>query len=202
MSIALNRLTKLPAVFSLHDLTKETFIDEPMKLDSAKKFVYRLLQCNFIQPAGPRTSYYYNLIKDPEGPSNRPLEVASLLYPEAIVIGLNVLHAYGWITQIPRTTDVAVSNDRRSYAQIYGIELRPREVKWFAQQQDNEAILRERLDESPFPIDSLTPRAALDDIRQARDIWVPGEDDLFIPDDEEEGVVRSRHTRRQRELWT
>ena len=187
MSIAIDRLLKLPAIFSIHDLTKETFTD-PLKIDTAKKFVLRMVDQKYIQAAGPRTSYYYNLIVDRNGPKNRQLEVAELVYPEGIMIGLNVLHAYGWITQIPRTFDVAVRSDRRTLTQIYGIEPRKRPLSWFALQQDNDAVLREN--ESPFFIDSLTPRAALDDINHMQDIWVPGSDDLFIPQNEEEDVIR------------
>src|SRR5690606_3613791 len=162
MSITLDRLLKLPAVFSLYDLTKETFIQSPMRLDSAKKLLMRMQDRGYVKSAGPRTTYYYNLVKDPMGPSNRVLEVAELLYPEAMVIGLNVLHAYGWITQIPRTFDIAVDGSRRSLATIDGVELRRRSPAWFHKQQLDDAVLR--YGESPFSLDSLTPRAALDDI--------------------------------------
>lgn len=193
MSLSVDRLLKLPPVFSLHDLTRHTYLGRGMSLDAAKKFLTRMQEKSYIAAAGARTAHYYNLLKDPYGARNRPLEVAELLYPEAIVIGINVLHAYGWVNQIPRTIDVAVNASRRTLCKIDGIELRPRPRAWFAEQQSNDAVLRHG--ESPFMIDSLTPRAALDDIYKVRDMWVPGHDDLFIPSDEEEGVERLSQSR-------
>lgn len=188
MSIALDRLLKLPEVFSLHDLSKDTFNMASLRPETAKKFVLRMCDRGYIQPAGPRTGYYYNLVKDSMGYANRKLEVAELMYPEAIVIGHNVLHNYGWITQIPRTFDVAIDGSRRSVAQIDGVSLRRRNADWFACRQEDDSILR--YGESPFYIDSLTPRAALEDIRIHQDMWVPERDDLFIPDDDDEGIER------------
>lgn len=164
-----------------------------MTMDAAKKFVQRMQKRAYIAAAGPRTAYYYNLVKDSHAQLDRRLEVVQALYPEAIVIGLNVLHHYGWITQRPYTFDVAVDGARRSLCKIDGVELRPRSRDWFAEQHFNNAILTG--DESPFGIDSITPRAALDDIRDMQDIWVPDPDDLFIPQDEEEGVMRSPQAR-------
>ena len=163
---------------------------------AAKKFVLRMTAQGAVKLAGPRTGCYFNLVADRDGPQNRVFEVVQILYPDAVVVGASVLHAYGWITQIPRKLIVAVGDRRRSLASIDGVEILQRPRDWFHRQQSQQAILR--LGESPFPLDSLTPRAALDDVLAVRDSWSPDEDDLSLPEDEEEGVIRAVRRPRER----
>jgi hypothetical protein len=188
MSNSLLRLTKIPSTFGLHDLTKEGTLGESLQRENAKKFVSRMLKLGVIQPAGKRAGVYYNLVRDPSAAQNERLVAVSRLFPEAIVIGISVLHAYGWVTQIPHTIDVAISSSRRTVPEVNGVCLRRRNAKWFSQQQAADAILR--TGESPFYLDSLTPRAALEDVRKNSDIWQPDDDDLSIPDDDEEHIER------------
>lgn len=188
MSNSLLRLTKIPSTFGLQDLTKEGALGEALQRENAKKFVSRMLKLGVVKPAGKRAGVFYNLVRDPSADQNERLVAVGRLFPEAIVIGINVLHAYGWVTQIPHTFDVAISSSRRTVPEVSGVTLRRRNAKWFAQQQEADAILR--TGESPFYLDSLTPRAALDDIRKSSDIWQPDDDDLSIPDDEEEHIER------------
>lgn len=200
-SATIQRLELLPEVFSLSDLTTDTHLgDLAMTPEAAKKFLLRAGQNNRIAKASSnkgRAGYYYNLVRDPDGPINRPIEVAHLLYEEAMVIGLSVLHTYGWVTQIPRTVDIAISASRRCCPSVNGVNFYFRSTEWFKDQFKKDAVLGH--DESEFVLPSLTPRAALEDLKKngVRDgAWIPKDDDLYIPADDEEGVRRKDSKRR------
>src|SRR3546814_13113787 len=83
----------------------------------------------------------------PNSPQDNLLEAVGRVYPDAVVLGAHVLHAYGWVTQIPQIVDVAVT-PRRSMMAINGVHLCPRPRSWYREQQDAGAILR--YGESPF----------------------------------------------------
>ena len=191
-SPAAKRLDLLPEVFTFNDLTNDTYLgDAAMTSEAAKKFLIRARDRGLVARAAEdngRASVYYNLRRDIDGPINRPMEAAHLLYEEALVIGLSVLHTYGWITQIPKIVDIAIHSTRRSCPKIRGVNFYFRPLEWFRNQKKSGAILDHR--ESEFVLPSLTPRAALDDINLYRDMWVPAKDDLFMPANEEEGVRR------------
>jgi hypothetical protein len=51
-------------------------------------------------------------------------------YPSAILCGESVLHAAGWITQIPAQLSVTVLS-RPSYVSLHGFEIRGRPLQWF-----------------------------------------------------------------------
>jgi len=182
---SMDRLSKLPALFSLTDLCRL----HGMSIESAKLWVNRMARLDKVKFVGPRTGYYFNSLIFPNAHINNLLDAVQAIYPSAIVIGANVLHAYGWITQIPQIYDVAIIS-QKSLAAIYGVELHMRPRSWYIEQQKNNAVLRQG--ESHFSIDSLTPLAALEDARAHKhtSIWVPDPDDLYIPDDPEEDVIR------------
>jgi len=182
---AVTRLKELPAVFSLADLCRL----QEMPVEAAKVWVKRMARTGLGQFVGPRAALYFNVLRYPNSPQDNLLEAVGRLYPDAVVLGAHVLHAYGWVTQIPQIVDVAVT-PRRSMAAINGVHLCPRPRTWYREQQDAGAILR--YGESPFTLDSLTPAAALQDLRNygTGDMWIPDPDDLYIPEDVEEGVTR------------
>lgn len=182
---AVTRLKDLPAIFSLADLCRL----QEMPVEAAKVWVKRMARTGLIQFVGPRAALYFNVLRYPSSPQDNLLEAVGRLYPDAVVLGAHVLHAYGWVTQIPQIVDVAVT-PRRSMAAINGVHLCPRPRAWYREQQDAGAILR--YGESPFTLDSLTPAAALQDLRTngTGEMWIPDPDDLYIPDDVEEGVTR------------
>jgi hypothetical protein len=182
---SVTRLKELPALFSLAELCRL----QEMPPEAAKVWVKRMARTGLIQFVGPRAALYFNVLRYPNSPQDNLLEAVGRLYPDAVVLGAHVLHAYGWVTQIPQIVDVAVT-PRRSMAAINGIHLCPRPRTWYREQQDAGAILR--YGESPFALDSLTPAAALQDLRDhgTGDMWIPDPDDLYIPDDVEEGVTR------------
>ncbi|WP_029954257.1 hypothetical protein [Achromobacter sp. DH1f] len=182
---AIARLKSLPAVFSLAELCRL----QKMPVEAAKVWVKRMARADLIQFVGPRAGLYFNLLRFPNAPQDNLLEAVGRLYPDAVVLGAHVLHAYGWVTQIPQIIDVAVT-PRRSMAAVNGVHLCPRPRTWYLEQQAAGAILR--YGESPFALDSLTPAAALQDLRAhgTSEMWVPDPDDLYIPEDQEEGVIR------------
>jgi len=180
---SMDRLSQLPPVFSLADLCRL----HEMSVETAKLWINRMVRFGKVKFVGPRTGYYFNSLLFPDAHVNNMLDAVQAIYPSAIVVGANVLHAYGWITQIPHTYDVAVIS-QKSLAAVYGVKLHMRPRSWYIKQQKKNAILRQG--ESPFPIDSLTPAAALEDAHKHTGIWVPDPDDLYIPDDPEEDVVR------------
>jgi len=182
---SMDRLSRLPALFSLSDLCRL----HGMSVESAKLWVTRMARLDKVKFVGPRTGYYFNSLIFPNAHINNLLDAVHAIYPSAIVIGANVLHAYGWITQIPQIYDVAIIS-QKSLATIYGVTLHMRPRSWYIEQQRNNAVLRQG--ESHFSIDSLTPAAALNDLRAHKHthIWVPDPDDLYIPDDPEEDVAR------------
>ncbi|WMD23911.1 hypothetical protein RAS12_30225 (plasmid) [Achromobacter seleniivolatilans] len=179
------RLRELPAVFSLSELCRL----HEMPVEVAKVWVKRMARSGLIQFVGPRAAMYFNLLRFPNSPQDNLLEAVGRVYPDAVVLGAHVLHAYGWVTQIPQIVDVAVT-PRRSMMAINGVHLCPRPRSWYREQQDAGAILR--YGESPFALDSLTPMAALQDLRAhgTGDMWIPDPDDLYIPENVEEGVIR------------
>jgi len=183
--LSADRLSKLPAVFTLNDLQRL----HHMSSETARMWVKRMAQNGYIAFAGPRSGCYFNTLTYPDSPKNNLLDAVQILYPDAIVIGANVLHAYGWITQIPQEYDIAIL-PRRHILKVNYVNFYPRPRSWYIEQQQNNAILRQG--ESFFPIDSLTPAAALEDAQTHKntDMWIPDPDDLYIPDDPEEDVVR------------
>ncbi len=173
MASSTDRLLALPAVFSLDMLCKQG-----MTRHSANILLMRLSAQGRVAHAGQKSGVYFNLVVDRDGPDNRKLEAVKLAYPSAVVVGAAVLHAHGWTTQIPTSTDVAILK-LPSVRSFFGLNIVQRPKSWY--QQFTGEILAEG--ESPFQIDSLKPLAALKDIELDPELWRPDPDDLDIPDD-------------------
>lgn len=169
-----DRLLALPAVFTLKEMR-----GIGLEGGHLHTFLLRAEEAKRIAPVGKRTGAYFNLIVDPKGPTNRRLEAARKLYPSAVLGGAAVLHAAGWVTQIPQTYDVMVRY-RRSIKSIHGVKLLLRPRSWYEAQMKAGNIVHET--ESDFGIATLTPRAALDDAKEHKDSWVPDDDDLELDD--------------------
>lgn len=183
----IDRLTTLPVVFTLNDLVRLGLTRE-----TAYKTLMRWSDRGVIEQAGPRAAVYYNLLVDREAADRHRLAAARLLYPTAVVIGAAVLHAHGWTTQPPKIVDVAIL-ERPSMKSLTGVHLVMRPRRWY--ERFVPELLREG--DSPFEIDSLAPAAALADAHAWRDVWVPDEDDLDIPDDVESpaaSIARERQS--------
>jgi hypothetical protein len=167
-----DRLLALPAVFTLKELR-----GIGLEGNHLHTFLLRAEEAERIAPVGKRTGAYFNLIVDPKGPTNRRLEAVRKLYPSAVLGGTAVLHAAGWVTQIPQTYDVMVRY-RRSIKSIHGVKLLLRPRSWYEAQMQAGNIIHET--ESDFGIATLTPKAALEDAKEHKDSWVPDDDDLDI----------------------
>jgi hypothetical protein len=175
-------LLKLPEVFTGNDFLRES----GQTMSTARITIMRLKQRKWIESAGPRVNVYFNLLKDPKASMNRRLEAVKRIYPSAVVIGPACLHAHGWTTQIPQVTDVAVLT-RRSLKQFDGIHLVERSRKWYTYLLAEKQLMRAQ--QSPFPIESVTPLFALKDAKVHRDVWIPDPDDLEVPDNIDISVV-------------
>jgi hypothetical protein len=106
----------------------------------------------------------------------------SLAY--AGLCGESVLHAAGWITQIPAQLSVAVLS-RPSYVSLHGFDIRGRTLSWFRR-------IHPLLDPAPekriYGLRALSPALALADLYADPGGWHPDPDDLHIPDEELETV--------------
>jgi hypothetical protein len=171
----IDRLRALPEVFTLIDLLNP---DRGIGLarETAHTTVMRWAQAGLVKSAGPRAGIYYNLLRDPQGESNRVLQAAAKLDPSAVVVGAAVLHAHGWTTQIPQLYDVAILSSR-TVKQLHGVRFVMRPQAWY--RRVHAQILQR--EDSPFDIPSLQPQAALDDALASDDLWKPDPDDLEIP---------------------
>jgi hypothetical protein len=97
MTSALIRLKELPEAFTFAGFCKLNHFSNQV----AAVCLRRWKEQGLIEPAGDRARIYFNKLRAPEVDS--ALRVAALLfeYPSATLCGESVLHAAGWITQIP-----------------------------------------------------------------------------------------------------
>lgn len=174
MSSTIDRLLNLPEVFTLAEMRR---LDVSLTGQAAYTFLHRAREAARIARVGERAGAYYNLVRDPAAPVNRKLEATRKLYPSAVLGGAAVLHAAGWVTQIPQRYLVMVLG-RPSVKTIDGVDIVMRNQRWYQTQSELGNLVNEY--DSPFGITSLTPRAALEDARKFKDSWVPDEDDLDI----------------------
>lgn len=171
---ALSRLRALPDVFSAADVARVTGLNDQSVRVSLARWGGRGL----VQRAGLRSGIYYNLLRH-ETPNGEMRRQALLsVYPSAVLIGVSVLHAAGWITQIPQSLHVAVRS-RRSYIQLAGFEIRGRSPSWF-RAVDVRALSQTR--DATYGLRSLTPADALADLYGDSKAWHPDPDDLDLPD--------------------
>lgn len=174
---ALTRLRDLPEVFTLTGLCRITNIGE----QAAPVYLNRWKAKGLIEPAGERLGIYFNLLKCPEVTSSHRIQALEYEYPSAILCGASVLHALGWITQIPTKISVAIQN-RRTYRQIYGFDLMPRPIAWY---QAVHEITHNLVEPEPiYGLRTLPPSVALADLYGDKGAWHPDIDDLDIPDEE------------------
>jgi hypothetical protein len=97
MASALDRLRDLPEAFTFSGFCKLMRFSNR----AAAVCLSRWKRKGLIEPAADRAQVYFNKLRVPE--IDGSLRVAALLYeyPEAMLCGESVLHAAGWITQIP-----------------------------------------------------------------------------------------------------
>ena len=185
MASAMQRLHSLPEAFTFSAFCRLTHLSN----SAAAVWLARWKSKGLIEPAGDRAGIYFNRVK--AGEVDGSLRVAALLfvYPSAILCGESVLHASGWITQIPASLH-AVVMPRRSYISLHVIEIHPRTISWFKK-------VRPHIDSSPekriYGLRALPPALALADLYGDPQGWHPDPDDLYIPGEELASVDAAAH---------
>jgi hypothetical protein len=170
---AVSRLRELPETF-----TFATFLRvSGLSADAAAVYLRRWRTKGLIEPAGDRAGIYFNRIRQPEIDSSRRIAALLFEYPSAILCGESVLHAAGWITQIPAQHSVAVLQ-RRSYVTLHGFRIYGRSRSWF--EKVHEPVSSKR-NLPIYGLRALPPAYALADLYADPKAWHPDMDDLDIP---------------------
>jgi hypothetical protein len=158
-------LRRMPPVFSLRDISRLLDKDHA----AVKANVARWKSQGMVRAAGPRLGLYYNLVTHPNWEENIARAI-KLAYPSAILIGPNVLHRHGWITQIPQYLSIAVLNEG-SHPSMDGVEVFKRPLRWYRKFSP--------WGEPIYGLPALTPEnALLDCLENADKMWCPNVDDL------------------------
>ena len=181
MTSALDRLRELPEAFTFSGFCKLNRFSNKVAAVCLRRWKERGL----IEPAGDRARIYFNRLRTPEVDS--ALRVAALLfeYPSAVLCGESVLHAAGWITQIPAQMSVAVLS-RPSYISLNGFDIRGRPLSWF---RKIHPLIDPSEGKRVFGLRALTPALALADLYADAQGWHPDPDDLDIPEDHHDSVL-------------
>jgi hypothetical protein len=176
MTSAVARLRELPEAFTFAGFCKLTRLSNR----AAAVWLARWKEKGLIEAAGERARVYFNKLKCSE--IDGSLRVAALLfeYPSAMLCGESVLHASGWITQIPARLSVAVLS-RPSYVSLHGFEIHGRPLSWFKK-------VHPAVDPAPdkriYGLRALPAPLALADLYGDPKGWHPDVDDLDIPQED------------------
>jgi hypothetical protein len=181
MTAAVARLQNLPEIFTIAGFCRMT----GLSTDAAAVYLRRWKVRGLIEPAGERAGIYFNKLKRPQIESSDRVSALLFEYPTAILCGESVLHAAGWITQIPAQLSVAVMA-RRSYVSLQGFEIRGRPRSWF--RKVHEAVNAPG-NERIYGLKALPPALALVDLYLDPKDWHPAVDDLDIPYEGKEEVL-------------
>ena len=176
MSSAIDRLRSLPEAFTFAGFRRLTGFSE----NAAAVCLHRWKKKDLIEPAGERAGIYFNKLKIPQ--PDTALRVEALLheYPSAILARESVLHAAGWITQVPSQLTVAVLS-RPTYVSFRGFEIRGRPLSWF---KAVHADVTARSNNQVYGMRALPPAVALVDLYGDPEAWHPDPDDLDAPPDQ------------------
>lgn len=175
MTSSLARLRDLPEAFTFAGFCKLTRLSN----EAAAVCLARWKGKGLIEPAGKRARLYFNKLKCNDVGE---LRIAALLfeYPSAILCGESVLHAAGWITQIPARLSVAVIS-RPSYVSLHGLDIHGRPLSWFKK-------VHFTVDPAPdrriYGLRALPAPLALADLYADPKGWHPDVDDLDIPQED------------------
>ena len=178
---AISRLRMLPEAFTFAGFCRLTGFTPNAAAVCLRRWKTRQL----IEAAGDRAGIYFNKLKCPAVDSSHRIEALLYEYPTAILRGESVLHAAGWITQIPARLTVAVMS-RPSYVSFYGFDIHARPLSWFKKVHhavtaaDNVKI---------YGLRALPPPLALADLYADPNAWHPDMDDLDIAADQCSAVL-------------
>jgi hypothetical protein len=181
MTSALIRLKELPEAFTFAGFCKLNHFSNEV----AAVCLRRWKEQGLIEPAGDRAKIYFNKLRAPQVDS--ALRVAALLfeYPSATLCGESVLHAAGWITQIPAQLSIAVLS-RPSYVSLHGFDIRGRPLSWF---RKIHPLMDPSVEKRVYGLRALPPAVALADLYGDLKGWHPDPDDLDIPDQDHDSVL-------------
>jgi hypothetical protein len=178
---AVDRLRSLPEAFTFAAFRRLTGFSE----NAAAVCLHRWKSKDLIEPAGERAGIYFNKLKNPQPDTALRVEALLYEYPSAILCGESVLHAAGWITQIPAQLTVAVLS-RPTYVSFRGFEIRGRPLSWFNAVHGNvSAPGNDRV----YGMRALPPALALVDLYGDPKAWHPDPDDLDVPADQTAEVL-------------
>jgi hypothetical protein len=182
MTDSISRLRLLPEIFTFVTFCRFTRLSD----NAAAVCLHRWKSKGLIEVAGERAGIYFNKLKCAQIDGSHRRDALLLEYPSAALCGESVLHAAGWITQIPARLSVAVIS-RPSYISLHGFDIHGRTLYWFNK-------VHPAIDPAPekrvYGLRALPPPLALVDLYGDRRGWHPDIDDLDIPA-EEEGAVLS-----------
>ena len=164
-----SRLLSLPDAFSLDTFTNLLGIEKGI----AKVYLARWTAAGYLESSGPRTGFYFNVLKNREAPSEFMAEAVRYVYPSALIRGATVLHAAGKTTQVPHQVDVAVLAPANR-AKTNGFNEVPKPRSWYA------AVHEMKAKEQLFGLPALQPEMALADLYATKGDWHPDIDDLEV----------------------
>jgi hypothetical protein len=181
MTAAVARLRGLPEVFTLAGFCKVTGFSR----NAAAVCLRRWKTHGLIEPAGERAGIYFNKLKRSEIESSDRIGALLFEYPTAILCGESVLHAAGWITQIPARLSVAVLA-RPSYVSLHGFEIHGRPRSWFRKVH---GAVNAAGNAKIYGLRALPAALALVDLYGDSKAWHPDMDDLDIPEQDKDAVL-------------
>lgn len=173
---AIDRLRNLPEAFTLAAFRRLTGFSE----NAAAVCLHRWKTRDLIEPAGERAGIYFNKLKTPQPDTTLRIEALLYEYPSAILRGESVLHAAGWITQVPAQLTVAVLL-RPTYVSFTGFGIRGRPLSWFTAVH---GTVSARGNDQVYGMRALPPALALVDAYGDPEAWHPDPDDLDVPPDQ------------------
>ncbi len=168
-----DRLLRMAPWFHLNDFVRVQGV-EPTQ---ARTMLRRMAQGHWIRPLGGRTGVYFNVAAYPDAEDNHYREAVRSAVPSAIEIGIGPLRDAGWITQCPRTLEVASLHSRGAPRMERARAVhRPR--SWYA-------LMQAHLEPDSEGLPRLSAPAALADRWVYQDGWAPEEGDLYWEDEDE-----------------
>lgn len=182
---SVDRLQDLPAVFTAPWLRRQMGWD----VKTASVYLNRWKARGWLALAGPRCGIYYNLLTEQQVNGEMRIKALQLAYPSAHLVGETVLHAAGWITQIPQSLHAMVLS-RPSLAELDGVMLHPRPRRWLAKVHGFCAEQGQGVPEL-YGLPSLPPALALVDAYGDAAGWHPDPDDLDVPREDEALVLKA-----------
>ena len=166
---SVDRLASLPEIFTGGDLT----VLFGWKSAIASSYLANWRKAGLVKSLGGRSDVHMNLVVNRQFNRDAALRRA---FPNALKLGVEILRAAGWTTQIPTVIDVAVPPSRSLYL-LEGFELTQRPEKWFQ-------TVEPGIQRVSVGINQLRPAWALADMlaraqdRRVRNAWLLDPEDL------------------------